>query len=359
MYVWAGSAQIRLTPVEKQLDFKIPVQVSDTTDSVDATFGKLPGQLFTVERTVSQTFNATGQKEVAQKARGVITVFNAYGTAPQTLIATTRFESPDGLVFRTLKTITVPGTSVENGVITPGQIDVEVIADKPGKTYNVGPARFVLPAFRERGDTARYEKYYGQSSAAMTGGISGMATVVTESDYVGAREATIKKLQDDVAQALKEQASGLTVPSVATPTIKSINADATIEQAVESFTFTATGTLKTMGMRSDDVQTLLAHYVDKNYDLLARAGKTTPTFTNCSLSESRNILSCSLAVSGTAYMKVDQEKIISDLLGKPEEEIRNYLRSAPGVGSATVILSPFWVRTMPSDRSRVRMEMAY
>ena len=94
--------------------------------------------------------------EVAQKSKGKITVYNEYGSSPQILIATTRFQSVEGLIFRTLKTISVPGARVENGKTIAGAIDVEVIADKAGQVYNVAPGKFTIPAFKEKGDADRF-----------------------------------------------------------------------------------------------------------------------------------------------------------------------------------------------------------
>jgi hypothetical protein len=96
VYVKAGSAKIVITPLTKKLDFEMSANASDQFASVDSTFNKLPGQLFTVQKSVTLEFAATGQREVAQKAKGKITIYNTYGTTPQTLIATTRLTSTTG-----------------------------------------------------------------------------------------------------------------------------------------------------------------------------------------------------------------------------------------------------------------------
>ena len=159
IYISMGNAKIDIMPKKQSLDIQLRVSASDKFSFVDAGLNKIPGQLFNVEKNATQTFLTTGEKDVAQKARGKITVFNEYGTTPQVLVATTRFQTPDGLIFRTLKGITVPGTKVENGKIIPGSISVEVIADKPGQSYNIQAGKFSIPAFNERSDAGRYEKY--------------------------------------------------------------------------------------------------------------------------------------------------------------------------------------------------------
>ena len=70
VYLMTGSAHVALTPVAKALDTQITVQASDMFTSVDDTFAKLPGQLLDVEKSASNTVNASGTRNVASKARG-------------------------------------------------------------------------------------------------------------------------------------------------------------------------------------------------------------------------------------------------------------------------------------------------
>ena len=62
------------------------------------------------------------EKELNEKARGSLTVYNEYSSSPQTLVATTRFESPEGKIFRIEKNIVVPGAKIEEGKIIASTI---------------------------------------------------------------------------------------------------------------------------------------------------------------------------------------------------------------------------------------------
>ncbi len=354
-----GRARVLVKPVERNLEAKLAISVSDQFPSVDSTFSKIPGQLFAIERTVSQEFPASGEKEVAQKARGKIAVYNEYGTTPQILIATTRFESEQGLIFRTLRTITVPGTTMKDGKTVPGTAEVEVIAEKPGQAYNIGPGRFTVPAFRERSDTARYEKFYAISSVALSGGIVGPAKVVTDADYSQAREAVLKKLQQSVQEALAAEASGLQTVASSSFVLSRLDASAQPDQAADIFTVSASGTLKTMGFRKEDLHALITEYVRKYYDVTVLPDRLSLSYLSARLDESRSVLELSLNISGPSYIRIDEGKIVADLLGKRENDIRDYLKSAQGVASARVVLSPFWVSRMPAEKERVKLELNY
>src|SRR3989344_5615992 len=360
IYMSMGSAKIDITPKKQSLDIQLKVSSSDKFSSVDAGLNKIPGQLFNVEKNATQTFPTTGEKEVAQKARGKITVFNEYGTTPQVLIATTRFQTSDGLIFRTLKGITVPGTKVENGKIIPGRIDVEVIADKPGQTYNISGGKFNIPAFKERGDAGRYEKIYGVSEEAMKGGAVGKAKVVTETDFNTAKQVLSGQVNKSVEESLKTQTSGLKVINSSAIKTKEPESTAKIDEAADSFNMTVGSSIKTVGFKEDDLNNLIKFFIDKNLNLIVLPEKLTLSYENVTIDETSNFLSFTVTIKGGGYVKIDSDKIKSDLSGKNEKEIKNYfLGLTDSVGMAKVNLTPFWVNKVPRDKEKIQLQINY
>ncbi len=359
IYVSAGSAKIDIYPKKQSLEFQLKVSASDKFSFVDAGLNKIPGQLFSIEKNASQTYLATGERDVAQKARGIITVYNEYGTTPQVLIATTRFESPEGLVFRTLKAVTVPGTKVENGKIIPGSIKVEVIADKPGDTYNIPPAKFTIPAFNERGDAGRYEKIYGRSDEAMKGGIVGKAKVVTETDFNTAKQALSDQVRKELEESLKTQLSGLKSIYPSAIQLKEPESTARIDEAADEFMMAVSGSIKTVGFKEEDLKGLIKQFVDKTKNLTVIPDKLTISYSDITFDPITGVLSFTVDVKTTGYAKVDSDKIITDLAGKNEEEIKNYLKGLAGIDTAKVVLSPFWVKKMPQDKERIKIQIHY
>ena len=98
-------------------------------------------------RRVVKNFEAKTVGYTESRARGMITIFNNFGTSPQTLIKTTRFESKlTGLVFRLQETITVPGAVKQGDKLIPGSIKTEVVADEIGEKYNIVSDDFVIAA---------------------------------------------------------------------------------------------------------------------------------------------------------------------------------------------------------------------
>ncbi|MDO8496654.1 MAG: hypothetical protein Q7S43_04385 [bacterium] len=359
MYVSLGKAEIIVKPAGHPSNLNINVAVSDEFLEVSHQLKKIPGQLFSVEKKVEENFPATGEKDVVQKARGKITVFNEYGTNTQVLIATTRFESDGGIIFRTLKTITVPGTKVQNGKIIPGSIEVEVIADKAGDLYNIGSGKFTVPAFKEKGDLDRYGKFYGQSNESMRGGIIGKAKVVTEEDYLNAKKKVEERIVAEAEQELKTQASGLKILELPMPAVNNLASSAQIDEAVDSFTVSGVAMLRTVGFKESDLNDLLVQYIQSIDDVSVFPDKLSLKFQDVKFDDEARVLRFNVIVDGSVYSKIEQEKIIADLMGKNENEIRDYMKGIDSISSARVILSPFWVWRVPKDHNRIEMRFEY
>ncbi len=353
VYFNTGSANVTINPATTDLSFQLAVVASDSTAAVNTSTLTIPGQTFTIKKTVSQTFNATGSKDVAQKARGSIVLSNT-GSAPQSLIATTRFESSDGHIFRSLTAAVVPAAKGS----TPGTAEVQVIADKIGADYNVPAGNFTVPAFKEQGNTAKYQSITGTSKVAMHGGTSGKATVVTQDDFNKAKDLLTVQLKQAVSDETKSQTEGLKVVNDADIVIDAPTSTASVDDAADTFTMTLGGTLKTAGFKESDLQKLLAAYVNSKYQLDIVFEKLKLDYSSTTFDDAAHALHMNLAVTGPGYAKVDENKIVADLLGKKQAQIESYLKSVPGITSANVLLSPLWVRSVPKNSDKVHVTVS-
>src|SRR3989344_4482905 len=339
LFVTTGSAKIIIKPVAHSLDLSLTINTSDKFSSVNLENRTIPGQLFSIEKRVEQTFPATGERDIIQKARGKIAIYNEYGTAPQVLIATTRFESSGGLIFRTLKTVTVPGTKVINGEIIPGSIEVEIIVDKAGEFYNIDAGRFTIPAFKEKGDNDRYQKYYGMSKEPMKGGIVGKAKVVTDQDYLKAKETVHNMVVSDAENALKSQAAELKILSSTSPLVKEVKSTAQVDEAVNDFTISETVELESVAFREADLYDLATRYVETVNNLDVFSEKINLEFKDVEFNKESKILQFKVLAKGSAYSRVNKDKVIGDLMGKNENDIKEYFKGAEGISVARVILT--------------------
>ena len=346
-----------ITILTKKLDWSYdgPIVVDKELASSDFKSLAIPGQLFTATRNLSSAFPATGRKVVERKAKGTITVYNAHSSQSQPLVVRTRFETPDGKVYRLTKGITVPGAKIIDGKIEPSSIDAEVVADQPGEEYNIGPIhRYSIPGFK---GSPKFKTFYGQSLGSMSGGFIGEAAYPLDSDIAKAEEDALQQLEDALQTTLIMQIpDGFKILDGARDfsiVNKQINTET---DAADNFEIFLEGELKIIAFKETELkETLLNRAQDEEgSDLmeveatLEYAGKVATDF-----------------VEGTLKVSVKYEAVLGpdiDLVGlkdmvkgKTEEELRGIIFTLPDVSSAKISLWPFWVKTVPDSDKAVEV----
>ncbi|MDO8495349.1 MAG: hypothetical protein Q7S32_02360 [bacterium] len=355
-YFFLGNAQVVLKPQKQTLDFELKISTSSDYSEIDPKTNRIPGQLLTYKEEVTQDFSSTGQKEVAQKSRGEITVYNNYNTEQQTFIATTRFESSTGLIFRIPRPVTIPGAKTVGGKLIPGSATVEVLADKAGPEYNIAPGRFTVPGLK---GSPKYDGFYAESAKAFSGGVVGLSKIVTENDFAVAKEEVTKKALEGSASKLKSKANNLKIIDPLDNKITSLQATAEAEQAVDGFAVKAIAEAKTVGFSEEDILELIRAYVSKDQEMILLQNSLRLEYKNVKTDFAHNLLTFNVAIQGEAAAKIDEEKIVGSMLGMKQGNIKDYLLSIREIESAKVILSPFWVKVVPKNRKDVKVELMY
>lgn len=349
IFISTGKAEVTIKPTEESLDLRLTVTASDNISSVDPVTMSLPGQVFNIQKSVTKNFPATGHVDVAQKARGTITVHNELAVN-QPLVATTRFESADHHIFHTLTSVVVPAGKT---------IDVQVIATKAGSDYNVPAGTFTIPAFQERGDTTKFQKVYGKSVSPMHSGTGGKSTVATESDLATAKQALTIQLTANIKDELSSQVKELKVLENTEVSVGQFTSNPPIDAAATTFSAQLAGSLVTVGFKQSDLDSLIAKYVDTQKNKKVLPEKLQLTYENVRWDDAKDGLVFDVRVKGPGYTKIDQQRIAKEILGKNDDQIRAYLGGITGIQEANVSLSPFWVRSIPRSQDKVQVDLSY
>jgi len=266
-YLILPKAEIVIHPKYEEMEFDLSVVGSQDISQVDISLNKIPIQEIEVSKTVSKEFESTGEKELNEKAKGFVTVYNEYSSSPQVLVATTRFESSNGKIFRIPDKITIPGAKISEGKIIASSIEVEIFADEPGEDYNIESSDFTIPGFK---GTAKYAGFYAESNSPMTGGSTEKIKVVSSEDLEKAEEGLSEEIKNEVRQALEEQIptdlktieSSLTEDIVIISTVKE-------EAKTDKFTLEIKAIIKVLLFKEKDVRNL----IDLNVISLIPEGK--------------------------------------------------------------------------------------
>ncbi len=348
-YLFFPKVTVKITPYTTEEKIESSLRgVTSGGESLDTT------QVRLLERDISVKVTGTATDTSAsttEKARGTLVIYNDFSADPQSLVATTRFETSDGKVFLLEKSTTIPGKTS-----APGAIEVNVIADQAGSDFNIEPTTFTIPGFK---GTPKFDKITGKSTKAMAGGGTGgsevhaiaradldkaEAAARTEAeksfmtDLEGSRvpgefflKESLELTPQDSGNRPREGLKGETFEYERTYKAKAfLVQENMLKQKIE-----AAAQKESNGVRLEITK------IDLDY------GEIAPNFTDSTVSIRLHALVHKQAL-------IDSDAIKMKLLGRNAEGIQAFLGENPGVQKIELEFNPKWFGTsIPKSTSRV------
>ena len=347
-----ASATITITRETVPWSYSGTVTVDPRIKDVALAGLKIPGESFALKNTFESRFPASGTKDAEEKARGVIRIYNAYSTASQFLIKNTRFQTPDGKIFRLIDNVTVPPGKMVSGKFTPSSIDAKVIADKAGEAYNI-PAtpKFTIPGFA---GTPKFTGFYGVSTGAMTGGFIGTVTYPTSEELVKAEAEFAKTSEAALADKLLRQVPEELIMVEGARSFRFLTKTVdTFAGGDKKFGIKGEGELRIVAFKESDLTVLLsklgANAVGSEKELL---DSSTSRGKGQLAIGSSSVLTFPVSVASLFVEHFDVASLQKLFAGKTQEEI-GQLQIAGMKGSPEVSVRPFWIRRVPKNPERV------
>jgi len=344
LHAFSG-ARVEVTPV---------VSAANVSGEFAATMsaGDLPYEIITAEVIASASVPAEGTEESNDAAQGTITVYNAQEKTQQ-LIKNTRFESPNGLIYRIHDSISVPAGTPSK----PGELKVTVYADQGGEKYNIGPASFTIPGLK---GSATFDLVYARSADAMAGGFSGIRPSVSSATKQGKYEALKPTLNEQVTSALvAELPEGYVLIPGATWT--------TYEPQPDGTGTSGTVTLQEKALASAVIfpkealaKAIAYRALGPSYDGQPVTLTDESTLSLASMSGTAPVagdqtFSFTLSGSTNILWIVNPEKVASAIAGKSRQSAQTVLTGFPEVARANIVLRPFWAGTYPADPKDIKV----
>lgn len=345
-------ARIELTMKEISWEFKDAISAQNVPLAT-ATPPTVPIQIIPLSKTIDLDVSTTGQKDVSQKAKGKIKIYNAYSSQPQSLVATTRFETPDGKIFRLEKAVTVPGAKITDGTIVPSSIDATVIADKPGEAYNIGAiSKFTIPGFS---GTPKFNSFYGQSKDPMTGGFVGTARVVTQADIDQAKKQAEVRLTTALTEelSLKIPKDLKSIEGMSDVNLSSLTFSHAVGEKADTVKVSGSLVLKKAFFKEADVRAVLAAAMRAQLQHDTTIKHDSIEYGVARTDFSQNRATFPIQYEATLIRAVDTEALSKNLLGKSKIDTKSVIFAVPGLESAKVTLWPFWVGSVPKNPAKL------
>ena len=352
------SANITITPKKENVAFNLTVNVSSltTTTSITAS-SSLKYEVVELKKEGEKEVAASGEENVERKASGKVILYNNFSGEPQRLIARTRLETPEGLIFRINDSIVIPGKTAT----APGSIEVVVYADEAGDKYNVGQKDFTIPGFKS--DAPRYKGFYARSKEKITGGFIGKAPKIADADKQTAYkdiEASLKlDLEKEIVSKTPENLVILPgaiiydftpLQQEASSPSKALVKEEASAYAIAFDKKALANLLESQLLKSwEDLPVEIASFdkISLSFvDEVWRPYKTNSV--SVKLSGSADLV----AIVDTAYLK-------ENLKGKSKIELQTLINSSPSIEAARAAVRPLWKNVFPANSAKINIQVEH
>jgi hypothetical protein len=337
------------TPVSLDTDYT----ASGTAKELDEAKKIIPSLLKTSDQISNQSVTATGQQNNGEKATGTATMSgqdcDPPFTTPDNVPSGTGFTT-SGLSFKTQSSAKFSLDSASGSCVYYKSNAVDIVALAAGAKYNTS---FSNASVRS-GVSA---------SGSASGGTDNNITILTQQDLDGAKakisSADSDKFSKDFQKQLSDQGlyiigSTLKIADPVITSTPSVGQQASTAQVSIKITYSVLAVQKTNLQKA--VTDALNKQVDQKKEKLSdddvlnglqiTVQNQQPNTPNATLSLSKDT---------TAIPILDENAIKSQLKGKKENEIKEFINSYPGVKDVDVKFSPFWVSHAPGNTGKIKI----
>src|SRR3989339_574806 len=318
-----SGAKITLVPKQEQVEFSATFTAFSSSDS-DKDTEDISYNVITLEETGSMSTSNLTEKDVDKKSSGEIIIFNDDSSAPQRLVINTRFETPEGLIYRIPKSVAVPGFK----------------------------------------GTDKFSKFYARSKTAMKGGYSGIMKMVDDSELKDMKQS----IHEDLVKKLKESVYAQ-IPGNLILYEDGIFIDFESQDNIDlgdSVQVVEKGFLRAVSFDRDSLSQYLANNIlpeDMASETLEISNIEDLNFSV----EEKDLVSIEdndsfdFDISGSANFiwTFDEEKMKGDFSGQPKKNVNIILANFSGIKEAEVSISPFWKRNFPQNVDKIKIEKVF
>ncbi|MFC1612544.1 hypothetical protein ACFL29_01705 [Patescibacteria group bacterium] len=342
MYFAISRATIIVEPKQEAITAELLVTVKEA--GIEK--GDIAGKIGKTAVEKEATFAPSGAgKDVQAQATGEIEIINKHNSG-QTLVATTRFLSESGVLFRLQDKVRVPAG---------GSAIAEVYADKEGKEGEIQPSNFTIPGLSR----SLQAKIYGVSKEAMTGGVR-KVSMISQEDVEKAVEGMRANLLLEASEKIKAEINSDSEYSHFLFEDRVISRETDKEVGAESDEFSLKLVIEVVGVAysetlMEQAQTTLDNVVPSDRKLISsNISELAPSIENYDF-DSR---SANLKVELVGQTVVNEKSSVFDkerLAGKTKEEVQQYLEERIAVKNLEVKFFPFWIKKVPVMKDHIKI----
>lgn len=331
IYLFGRSATITLVINAKEKEDSVNVTFSKSEET-NAKDNVISAEFITVSQDGKKSTPTTGKKEVGDKAKGTVTMFNS-NTTGVTIPTGTVITSSNDLKFVTDKAVTVASASgdIFSGT-EPGKADVSVTAEKFGTSQNL-PSNTKFTVDGSSGVAAKNDK-------AFSGGTKKEIKVVAKKDLEKLATDLQKDLETSAKEDIQKEAKG---DSVVLPNFISVEFDKKsfskdVDDEATEVSLTATINYQGVSYRNADILAFAKDKLEDGSDLEVDKDSIEASATD--LKEKGDNAVGKLKIKANLVPKLDAKELTAKIKGKSVTEAVEKLNEIDEVNKVDIKIFP-------------------
>ena len=353
-FVWAiffaPAAKVIISAKTSNVNISETLSLTSNESNRNIEKGILAVKTETIEKNAEVSFEVTGTKEEGEAASGVLTLSQGTESDPVTVKSGTAF-SAGSCNFVSVETAVIPGAKFSGGALSRnGSTSVKIRATQIGDQCNLAPQKYT---HNVSGVTA--------SGGQLSGGSKTVKKVVSEKDVAAAKA----KLSDVNSETVKNEliskiSSDYTViadsfsAQIGEPEVSpAVNAEATDGKAVlkakSIYTIKAISKNDLSEYLKFAVKSKIQGEEKKIYD----NGEKNQTLSGFVDGETSSIKFSTTAKVGPV---INENDIKEKIKGKRFSDVQSTIEKIDGVNNVNVEFSYFWVREIPTNVDKIKID---
>lgn len=319
---------------------------------------------------------SSGKIFQGENAKGVITIINTR-SSPWQLIQRTRFQTPDGIVFRIGQSVSVPANASRDVPVTADEFDA--FSQPIGERGNIGPAKFFLPGLSPENQ----KLLSGESKAPMAGGKTVVKKQISEDDIKAATERMRKELEQAALEELQKTVDEKTLllgKNVKFSLLKGKGAYSSAEPKIDIppnlagqpfDQFEITGTVKANGVyfnMEELLEIMRAELKGKKnpQKRLVKIDEESMTYRIFDTDQNAKTMKVTATMKAIEEYDLDAskstgerliEKIKEHIVGKRIQDAKDYIINLPEIAQVEIKSWPVWAPTIPTVPDNIDVEV--
>jgi len=276
--------------------------------------------------TETASIKTTGSKEVGDKAKGQVTIYNAL-EEEQSLPSGTEFVGEDGGIFVLDKAISVkPATQTVTSdgdiLTTTSKTDASLTARDIGPEFNIKNDVDLTIEGKSKKDI------FAKTKAAFTGGTKDNMQAVSETDYETINDAVNEKLDAKAAETAKADANTSVIKDVTSIKVNDEKYSHEIGEEANELELSVEARVTYYTYNEDDLKKLLVQSFAKEVEGSQKLKPENIDYeiTDAVIAEDEEAISIKVNAEAESSFELDETKLTESVKGKMRSDMRKILQ---------------------------------